>query len=93
VHIYSIDGIDAQYGPLIMIGDNSIVGAGTVVRGNVPDNSALVGNPARVICSTEYYVNKYKGMIENAKEIYDDNSLEDLRTAKNLEGMRKGFIL
>lgn len=145
VHIYSIDGIDAQYGPLITIGDNvtistkvtilahdastkkhigytkiskinignkcfigsgsiilpgtsigdnCIVGAGTVVRGDVPDNSVLIGNPARVICSTEYYVNKYKGMIEDSKGIYDDNSLEDLfRAAKELEGMSVGFVL
>ncbi len=31
------------------IGDNSIVGAGSVVRGNFPENSVIIGNPARVI--------------------------------------------
>ncbi len=33
----------------ITIGKNSIVGAGSVVTKNVPDNSIVVGNPAKVI--------------------------------------------
>jgi len=35
--------------PNTIIGDNSIVGAGSVVRGNFPDNSVIVGNPAKVV--------------------------------------------
>jgi acetyltransferase-like isoleucine patch superfamily enzyme len=34
------------------IGDNSIVGAGSVVRGHFPENSVIVGNPAKVIMKT-----------------------------------------
>ena len=33
----------------VVIGKNSIVGAGSVVTKNVPDNSIVVGNPAKVI--------------------------------------------
>ena len=33
----------------VTIGKNSIVGAGSVVTKNVPDNSIVVGNPAKVI--------------------------------------------
>lgn len=33
----------------IAIGENSIVGAGSVVTKDVPDNSIVVGNPAKVI--------------------------------------------
>ena len=32
-----------------VIGANSVVGAGTVVIKDVPDNTVVVGNPARVI--------------------------------------------
>ena len=34
------------------IGDNCIVGAGSVVRGQFPENSVIVGNPAKVVSNT-----------------------------------------
>jgi acetyltransferase-like isoleucine patch superfamily enzyme len=34
------------------IGNNCIVGAGSVVRGHFPDDSVIVGNPAKVIMKT-----------------------------------------
>lgn len=37
----------------IKIGDNSIIGAGSVVVRDVPDNSVVAGNPARVISMIE----------------------------------------
>ncbi len=33
----------------VKIGDNSIVGAGSVVTKDVPNNSIVAGNPARII--------------------------------------------
>jgi acetyltransferase-like isoleucine patch superfamily enzyme len=33
----------------VRIGENSIVGAGSVVRRDVPPNSVVIGNPARVV--------------------------------------------
>ncbi len=35
--------------PNTVIGDNCIVGAGSIVRGTFPENSVIIGNPARVI--------------------------------------------
>jgi acetyltransferase-like isoleucine patch superfamily enzyme len=37
--------------PNTVIGDNSIVGAGSSVRGKFPENSVIIGNPARVVLS------------------------------------------
>ena len=34
------------------IGDNCIIGAGSVVRGHFPENSVIVGNPAKVVSNT-----------------------------------------
>jgi acetyltransferase-like isoleucine patch superfamily enzyme len=34
------------------IGDNCIIGAGSVVRGHFPENSIICGNPAQVISKT-----------------------------------------
>lgn len=42
------------------IGDNCVIGAGSVVRGHIPDNSVTTGNPARVIMSIEDLYQKYK---------------------------------
>lgn len=44
------------------IGDNVIVGAGSVVCGDVPSNSVVAGNPARVICTIEEYQEKHDRM-------------------------------
>lgn len=38
--------------PGTKIGNNCIVGAGSVVSGEIPDNSVIAGNPARFICKT-----------------------------------------
>lgn len=42
------------------IGRNVIVGAGSVVRGKIPDNSIVIGNPARVIKKTSEWLEKQK---------------------------------
>lgn len=38
--------------PNTTIGDNCIVGTGSVVRGKFPENSVIIGNPAKVIMNT-----------------------------------------
>lgn len=48
----------------VTIGDNVIIGAGSVVTKNLASNGIYVGNPARYICSFEEYGNKYFKMRE-----------------------------
>jgi len=38
--------------PNSTIGSNCIIGSGTVVRGNIPDGSVVLGNPGRVVMKT-----------------------------------------
>ncbi len=42
-------GVNSTILPNTTIGNNCIVGAGSVVRGKFPDNSVIVGNPAKMI--------------------------------------------
>ena len=50
------------------IGDNCIIGAGSVVRGNIPSGTIWAGNPARQIGTIEEYYNRLtKDFEKNAK--------------------------
>lgn len=44
--------------PGVNIGDNIIVGAGAVVTKDVPSNSIIVGNPARIIKSINKFIDE-----------------------------------
>lgn len=40
------------------IGDNVIIGAKTVVRGKIPSNVVVAGNPCKIVCTIEEYYKK-----------------------------------
>ncbi len=44
--------------PGTTIGDNCIIGSGSVVSGNIPNNSIYAGNPARFIAHTDEWAIK-----------------------------------
>jgi acetyltransferase-like isoleucine patch superfamily enzyme len=48
----SFIGMDAIILPNTTIGSNCIIGAGSVIRGIIPDNSLVIGNPGKVIMTT-----------------------------------------
>ena len=45
-------GARAMILPGTRIGKNCIVGAGSVVKGNIPDDSIVAGNPAKILANT-----------------------------------------
>ena len=46
-------GLNCMVLPGSVIGSNCVVGAGSVVRGEVPDDSVVMGNPAKIIMKTQ----------------------------------------
>lgn len=44
----------------VTIGDNCIIGYGSLVTRDIPSNSVVAGSPARVICTIEEYYEKRK---------------------------------
>jgi acetyltransferase-like isoleucine patch superfamily enzyme len=51
-------GVRATILPHVTIGPNSIVGACSVVTKDVPPNTVVAGNPARVICTMDEFEQK-----------------------------------
>jgi acetyltransferase-like isoleucine patch superfamily enzyme len=47
-------GINCTILPNTTIGNNCIVGAGSIVRGKFPDDTVIVGNPAKVIMKMSF---------------------------------------
>ncbi len=54
-------GVRSIIMPGVSIGNRVIVGAGSIVTKDIPDNSVCVGSPARVIKSVDDYLDKCKG--------------------------------
>ena len=56
---FSTIGANATILPNLKIGRNVIVGAGSVVTKDVPDNEVVVGNPAKFLKKNEQEIFKY----------------------------------
>lgn len=50
--------------PGTTIGSNVIVGAGCVVAQDIPDNSVVIGNPSRILCSYDEYITRQKSKMD-----------------------------
>ncbi|MEE0799900.1 MAG: acyltransferase [Gemmiger sp.] len=64
------DNVYIGYGAIILcntrIGNNTIIGAGSVVSGNIPPDSVYAGDPAHFICSLEDFKRRHQEQLENA---------------------------
>lgn len=89
-------GANATILPNVTIGQNSIIGAGSVVTKDVPRDSVVAGNPARVLMTVEEYKNKLqKKMLIGEKfgEEYtmrkkvDNNKKQEIKESLNKKGI------
>lgn len=53
-------GVRSIIMPGVTIGDNCVIGSGSIVTRDVPPNSVVAGVPAKVIKSTDEYLDKLK---------------------------------
>ncbi len=62
------------------IGNNVIIGTGSVVTHDIPDNSVVAGNPAKIVCSFEEFQKKH---INNLKthEYFNNHSWDKWKNA------------
>lgn len=62
--------------PGVSIGDNVVIGAGSIVTHDIPNNSIAMGIPARVSGTVEDYYNKHKKEFDYTKNMkWNDKKL------------------
>lgn len=82
----------------VTIGSNVVIGANSLINKDVPDNCVVVGNPQRVVCDIDTYLEKRRAaQIQEAADLYDcwsRNSPEGKRgEAPSKEMFREFFWL
>ena len=84
--------------PGVTIGRNSIVGAGSVVTRSIPADVVAAGNPAKVLCSVQEYVDKIQRLRGDKPVFGCDYYIDHLDDRKRAEilasvGNGTGYIL
>ena len=59
-------GADTVVLPGVTIGNNVVIGANSTVTHDVPDNTVVVGSPARPLCTLEEYLEKEKSRMADS---------------------------
>lgn len=78
-------GARALIMPGVTIGKNSIVAAGSIVTKSVPENSIVAGNPAKVISTTNEY-------LEKNKKLFKQSSVFDYSYIGNITNVKKEMM-
>lgn len=84
--------------PGVIVGDNSIIGSGSVLTKDIPEGHVAAGNPAKVICTTKAYIEKIQAIADTKRVFGKDYYLEHLTSSKIKEmedsiGDSIGFIV
>lgn len=77
--------------PGVTIGNNVIIGAGAVVSKSIPDNSVAVGVPARVIKTSNEYLEKIKKESLHLGHLKGKEKDDELKKYFNYTGNSKGI--
>lgn len=75
-------GANATILPDVTIGDNVIIGACSVVVNDIPSNSVVAGNPARIISSVDSYKTKCEEMAHQTILLDQEYNTFELSSSK-----------
>lgn len=77
--------------PGCTVGDDVIVGAGSVVTGNIPPREVWAGNPAKKICSLEECLSKHFGKECFGKDYYLSSNLSEEKKNEIRQAVENGI--
>lgn len=77
--------------PGVSIGDNVLVAAGSIVTKSIPSNVVVAGNPAKIICTLEEYINKNLPYNLNSKKMSPDDKRKLLENLPDDKFIKKEF--
>lgn len=78
------------------IGNNVIIGAGSIVNGDIPDNSVVVGNPGKVVCSFDEYIEKNRARMKESivvDKMCSQMTRNELTSLRDRLGEEQGYEL
>lgn len=76
--------------PNITIGSNVIIGAGSVITKDIPSNSVVAGNPARIVSTFDVYAEK---IYEESKRYpWDESTSDDIKRNKRISFLWESFL-
>lgn len=81
-------GADTVVLPGVSIGDNSVIGANSTVTKSIPANVVAAGNPAKVICSIEEYIERNKERMKSGHIYGEEFTLRGNVTPQQKEKQR-----
>ena len=88
-------GANATVLPGVTVGNNSVIGAGSMVTHDVPENTVVAGVPARVICSIDDFREKNAALMSESR-LFDESyrmkgSLSDEKKAEIIKSTENGI--
>lgn len=85
--------------PGVEIGPRSVVGSGSVVINDIPPNTLAAGNPAKVICTLDEFLDKHSKRIKSVPlfqyKLYDEKVITPERKEEMLKKLEKsqGYMI
>ena len=78
--------------PGVEIGDNVLIAAGSVVTKSVSSNMVVGGNPARILCTTDEYIQRNKKYNLDSKGLSTEAKRKLLANLDEDKFIRKSFL-
>lgn len=88
-------GVGSIVLPNTTIGNKVVIGAGSIVAKDIPDNSVAVGNPIRILCTYDEYVEKNKSLMQEypVVDLFPSNLMGDEEAKSKLIEAGYGYML